>query len=136
LASTEWEEKFPLTTLSSLTRIGSDHTPLLLDTGDLKKQQARQFFFERQWCSEANFSQEIEDRWADCKRKWPEHAYSMDKWHGGISNLRSFLRGWGNNLRGEYRKKKNNLLSIIQNIDNREDDMDLYRDAMQSKIDW
>jgi len=30
---TMWEEKFPTTTLTALTRVGSDHSPLLLDTG-------------------------------------------------------------------------------------------------------
>lgn len=33
LMTTDWEEKFPLTTLTSLTRVGSDHSPLLMDTG-------------------------------------------------------------------------------------------------------
>lgn len=33
LVSTDWEENFPLATVTSLTRIGSDHTPLMLDTG-------------------------------------------------------------------------------------------------------
>jgi len=33
LVSTDWEEKFPTTTLTALTRVGSDHSPLLLDTG-------------------------------------------------------------------------------------------------------
>ena len=38
LVSIAWEERFPLSTLTSLIKIGSDHTPLLLDTGDLKTQ--------------------------------------------------------------------------------------------------
>ena len=32
LVATEWESRFPLTSLSSLTRLGSDHCPLLLDS--------------------------------------------------------------------------------------------------------
>ena len=31
--TTEWESKFPLTTIQALTREISDHTPLLLNTG-------------------------------------------------------------------------------------------------------
>lgn len=34
LISTEWEQKFPLSTVIALTRDISDHTPLLLDTGE------------------------------------------------------------------------------------------------------
>jgi endonuclease/exonuclease/phosphatase family metal-dependent hydrolase len=33
LVSVEWEEKFPLVTVQALTRTGSDHTPLLVETG-------------------------------------------------------------------------------------------------------
>jgi hypothetical protein len=33
LASVEWEQKFPLVAVRALTRSGSDHTPLLIDTG-------------------------------------------------------------------------------------------------------
>jgi exonuclease III len=35
LASTEWDLKFPTCCLNTLTRVGSDHCPLLLDTGGL-----------------------------------------------------------------------------------------------------
>jgi hypothetical protein len=34
LVTTEWEEKFPLTTVRALTRDVSDHTPLLLDSSE------------------------------------------------------------------------------------------------------
>ena len=34
LASVEWEQKFPLVTVHAMTREGSDHTPLLLDSGE------------------------------------------------------------------------------------------------------
>jgi hypothetical protein len=34
LASVEWEQKFPLVLVRALTRSSSDHTPLLLDSGD------------------------------------------------------------------------------------------------------
>ena len=33
LASTEWEQKYPLVAVQALTRVGSDHTPLLVDSG-------------------------------------------------------------------------------------------------------
>ena len=81
LASIEWEEKFPLTTLTSLTRVGSDHSPLLLDTGELQKQHTRQFFFERQWCSEANFTQLVEDKWTYFKK---DGLIRLTLWISGI----------------------------------------------------
>lgn len=33
LVTTEWENRFPKCVLSSFTRVGSDHNPILLDTG-------------------------------------------------------------------------------------------------------
>ena len=52
LVSTDWEDKFPLTTLNTLVRVGSDHNPLLLDTGKRRCIQPGRFFFEKQWCLE------------------------------------------------------------------------------------
>jgi endonuclease/exonuclease/phosphatase family metal-dependent hydrolase len=34
LASVDWEQKFSLASVHALTRSGSDHTPLLLHTGE------------------------------------------------------------------------------------------------------
>jgi endonuclease/exonuclease/phosphatase family metal-dependent hydrolase len=34
LVSASWEGRFPLVSLCAETRIGSDHTPLILDSGD------------------------------------------------------------------------------------------------------
>jgi hypothetical protein len=34
LASVEWEQKYPLVIVRALTRTSSDHTPLLLDSGE------------------------------------------------------------------------------------------------------
>jgi endonuclease/exonuclease/phosphatase family metal-dependent hydrolase len=34
LITTEWEEKFPLSTVQTLIREVSDHTPLLLNSGE------------------------------------------------------------------------------------------------------
>ena len=42
---TSWEERFPLCVLRSLTRIGSDHCPLILNTEMGGDNRERQFFF-------------------------------------------------------------------------------------------
>jgi hypothetical protein len=34
LISTDWEERFPLCMAWSLTRVGSDHSPIILDSGE------------------------------------------------------------------------------------------------------
>ena len=50
LMATEWEQKFPLSTVIALTRDISDHTPLLLNTGDSSTNFHQcQFKFELGW---------------------------------------------------------------------------------------
>jgi hypothetical protein len=49
LVSTEWEEIFPLSTVRALTRDISDHTPLLLNTGEPNTNTQPIFKFELGW---------------------------------------------------------------------------------------
>ena len=44
----DWEDKYPLATVNAMEREISNHTPLLLDTGDNKKNQPI-FRFENAW---------------------------------------------------------------------------------------
>ena len=103
LMSTEREQKFSLSTLSSLTRLGSDHCPLLLDTREMLKKKPRQFYFEKHWLKNDQFMGKVTEKWQEARERSPEGAYSMDRWRGQLSKLRQFLKGWGNNLRGEFR---------------------------------
>ena len=81
--SNDWESRYNMANLFAPTRIGSDHTPLLLDTGDSKKHPPRQFHFEKQWCLEEDFITLVQDKWDRRAEKWPQQTYSLDKWHGG-----------------------------------------------------
>jgi hypothetical protein len=56
LASVEWEQKFPLVSVRALTRSGSDHTPLLIDSGNQEHigNKAR-FSFELSWLRQDGF---------------------------------------------------------------------------------
>jgi len=47
LMSISWEEKHPLCTLTTLTRIGSDHCPLLVDTMEAETRRQRHFFLRK-----------------------------------------------------------------------------------------
>jgi hypothetical protein len=56
LATVEWEQKFPMVSVRDLTRVGSDHTPLLIDAG----RQAHvgnkiRFSFELSWLEKDGF---------------------------------------------------------------------------------
>ena len=62
LVTTSWEERHPLCTLSTLPGIGSDHCPLLLNSGELENIEKRQFFFEKQWIQMEGFVTKVEDK--------------------------------------------------------------------------
>jgi hypothetical protein len=59
----------------------------------------------------------VEDKWIHNRGRCPARAYSMDKWHGGVATLRNFLKGWGRNVRGEYKRRKEELMQQIIKAD-------------------
>ena len=62
--TTEWEIKYPMVTVHALYRGVSDHTPLLLDMGDLSfSGQAKQFKMELSWLSHKDFRERFREIW-------------------------------------------------------------------------
>ena len=103
--------------MKDLTRIGSDHCPLILDNGVSKRLVRRQFYFEKQWFLRDGFDSLLQQKWLQISERHPEGAYSLDKWHGNLSFLRQFLKGWGANVRGEYKRSKLNLMKQLKILD-------------------
>jgi hypothetical protein len=114
LASVEWEQKFPLVSVRALSRSGSDHTPLLLDSGEQAHLGNKAHFsFELSWLREEGFYELIKREWnAEIKGTTP-----IDVWQNKIRHLRRFLRGWAKNKSGIYKKEKEKLLLIIDDLD-------------------
>jgi len=64
LMTTEWEFKFPLVTVIALDRGVSDHTPLLLDTGDPSYTgNTQQFKMELSWLTHEDFRERVTEVW-------------------------------------------------------------------------
>jgi hypothetical protein len=64
LVSVEWEEKYPLVSARALTRTGSDHTPLLIETGSpAHLGRTRHFSFELSWLKQEGFFDMVKDLW-------------------------------------------------------------------------
>ena len=47
--TSDWEVLFPMCTLVAETRIGSDHVPLILASGEDRIKRNPRFFFETGW---------------------------------------------------------------------------------------
>ena len=65
LASVDWEQKFPLVTVQALSRKFSDHTPLLVDSGEATHVGNKSTFsFESAWFEREGFLDLIVREWA------------------------------------------------------------------------
>jgi exonuclease III len=114
LVSTEWEQNFPLATVDALSRDISDHTPLLLSTGnDPKDRKTYPFRFELGWLLKDGFFELVSDVWNKEKRG----VTPMKKWQNKIRRLRQFLRGWAKNMAGAYKKEKKELMRKSEELD-------------------
>lgn len=108
LVSTEWEVKFPLSMIRAMNRDISDHTPLLLDTGEATKPNKQpEFKFELGWLLREGFHEMVEQVWKNEKRG----GTPIQRWQFKIQRVRQkhqwFLQKRKMNL---TRKLKNNPL--------------------------
>jgi hypothetical protein len=121
LMTTEWEEKFPLSIVQALTWEISDHTPLLLNSGESSHMATQPMFkFELGWLLREGFTETVKDIWANTKGG----RTPMEKWQCKICRLRQYLRGWAKNINGQYIKEKKEILNTLDILDKKQN---LYR---------
>jgi len=103
LVSTDWEDKFPLSTVEPRDRDISDHTPLILNTGASTHHSVqRPFKFERGWLIRDGFYDMVVSVWqSETSGRTP-----LERWQNKIRRLRQHLRGWAKHTAGTYRKEK------------------------------
>jgi len=114
LASTEWKQRFSLVSVDALNRKISHHTPLLLSISK-KVHRSRQpeFKFELSWFLQKNFSETVTRVWKNV-----EYGYtSMKKWSNKVRRLSQFLRGWAKNVNGNFRREKEELFRLAEELD-------------------
>jgi hypothetical protein len=70
------------------TGIGSDHWPVMLDTGEHSSSKWKFFYFEKQWLLEEDFIGKFVQNWQVVRCRFSENRYSMDIWHGFLSMAR------------------------------------------------
>lgn len=103
LVATEWDNKYPLSTVVALNRDISDHTSLLLNTSELSTcTQPPPFRFELGWLLRDGFSDMVKDIWATVT----EGNTSMERWQAKIKHVRQYLKGWAKNTSGAYKKRR------------------------------
>jgi len=114
LVSTNWEQKFPLSTVEALTREISDHTPLLLDTNQASHRGNTPLFkFELGWLAKDGFFYLITNVW----KAENTGTSPLQRWQNKIRTVRRYLRGWAKNQVGQNKKKKSFLLQQLDILD-------------------
>jgi len=114
LMPTEWELKYPLSTVTAHSRDISDHTPLLLNTGDSSSTHTQPMFrFELGWLLRDGFRDLVAKIWSDVHTG----TTAMERWHAKVRKLRQYLRGWAKNVSGSNKKEKKELLDKLDVLD-------------------
>ena len=109
----DWEVAYPLFSLRALTRIGSDHCPLLLSTGGAQPGKLNRFHFENFWLGQPGFVEAVRLKWAVAAAHPSRVFNAVDVWHHCALMAYQFMRGWGANLGAELRRRKASLLEEI-----------------------
>jgi hypothetical protein len=112
LVSMNWDQHYQLTTCESLTRVGSDHCPILVNTEDDRMRQPFTFRFESAWLTQPGFK--------ECLReKLPQRGSLdvQDYWKSVKYSVRKFCKGWSYNLNNDMKKKRKELLLQLEILD-------------------
>jgi hypothetical protein len=116
--------------VETLTRELSDHTPLLLDTGNASHRgNNSNFRFELSWLTRDDFHETITKVWQEENRG----DTPMKKWQNKIRTVRRFLRGWAKNVVRENTKKKCFLVQLLDVLDIKAETSLLSRHALEFK---
>jgi hypothetical protein len=119
--SPRWDVTCKWASCESLTRVGSDHCPILVNTDDQRFQQQHCFRFETTWLLQDRFRQVV-------LKYWPERGEKriQDHWRDVRVATRKFCKGWGANINSHMRREKKDLLAKLYII---------YREADLSVLD-
>jgi hypothetical protein len=112
----------------AVTRIGSDHTPLLLDSGEEAPRRQPRFFFQTWWFGVRGFQELMTGKLGSYLESRGLDRCSIDVWQRVARNSRQFLKGWGANLGKEKRLFKESLLAQVADLDRRADSSGLDED--------
>lgn len=92
-----------------MSSYGSDHHPLLLDTGH-QQTSSKQFQFDPEWLQNEEFVQLIIKWWLE----FPLSQYRIGlSWHKKTKFLKKKIQGWAKNFYGEKKRRKKALLDQI-----------------------
>lgn len=128
LISNSWEDKFNLASVFTAPRLGSDHNPLIVDTGEGLNLRQHCFKFNSQWLLQRGFYDWV-------KNKWPvRYKFDiLDHWHIISGKLRRAIKGWGQNVDSAQKKLKQDILQQISVLDETSEIRDLLHTEWEER---
>ena len=100
--TTGFDSLFPLASARALTRAGSDHTPIIWESGETHLPRKVSFKFEKWWLGRADFRDLVVKAWSASTGS----RNVVDKWQKKVIYFRRLARGWNANLEASIRREK------------------------------
>jgi hypothetical protein len=113
LCNVELDQKFPLDYIRALPRIGSDHTPILWESGCGSIPRAPLYRFEKWWLMREEFKTLARQNWALPVRG----GFSIDIWQEKTRRFRKWSKGWSKNIESGLRNLKKDLMEEYDILD-------------------
>jgi uncharacterized protein YdcH (DUF465 family) len=111
--NTELDAIYPLANTQAFARLGSDHTPLLWNSGLSRILKATSYKFEKWWVLREDFRELVEKSWnAPTKGKT-----AIDKWQDKVRWFRKTTKGWSRNIKADLRRLKKDLMEEYDSLD-------------------
>ncbi|XP_020264999.1 uncharacterized protein LOC109840677 [Asparagus officinalis] len=112
LLSPDWDKEFPLCIQCSPPSMGSDHCPIVLDSGGFKHGPSF-FIFERSWFHNPDFIPFINTSWNSFQCK----GNPLDVFIMKLKLLKRMIKWWKKNILGSISSRKADILSKINSFD-------------------
>ena len=107
LATTNFEAFYPSANIKGISRLGSDHVPLVINFGTSHERKPYLFRFEKWWLEQESVYDIVKNSW-----NTPCHfTRAIDIWQFKLRTLRRKLKGWSLNINADLEKNKLSLRS-------------------------
>lgn len=113
LINLQFQEKCEALTVQHLTRVTSDHSPLLIKIDSDAPRISSGIIFQRMWTEHSDFLRTVQDSWSQ-----PVHGSPMLIFHRKLSRLRRRLKNWNWEVFGNVSMKRKELITHIQMLEN------------------
>jgi hypothetical protein len=129
LLSSGWEERFANVAQRRLTRVMSDHFPIILECG-VPNRVGGYFKFENMWLKFEGFVEQV-NLW------WQSYQFDGDPSYvlaRKLKALKGDLRRWNNEIFGHVGKRKKALLEEIRELDSFQEERGLDEEEKRKKM--